>query len=329
MSTGRILLTGATGFLGAAVVQKLVERGYEVVALVRDLVTARDKLPAEVFLLEGDITSIGKLSAFPSNVDTVIHAAGMLGTFLATESLYRLVNTTGTENMLKESEKAGIKRFLFISSAGVLGPTKEIPADETWPLAPSNGYERSKTEAEQIVRKFHNAGRIEAVIVRPEFVYGPGDFHVLGLFRAIRDRKFFLIGSGESLLHPTYIDDFVQGVLVTLERSSFDGSTFILAGPQPVSVRELNEVVARSIGITPREIRIPLPLAFAGAAGFELIGRIIRRDVPLNFSRVRFFTENRAFQTDRAASALGYLPLVSLKEGVSRTVVWYRERNLL
>jgi len=325
----RILLTGGTGFLGAAIARKLIENGSEVVALVRDLEAARGILPPQVLLLKGDITNSSKLPAFPSDVDTVIHSAGMLGTFLATESLYRLVNATGTENVLEAAQKAGIKRFLLVSSAGVLGPTRKRLADEAWPLAPSNGYERSKAEAEQIVREFHSTGRIETVIVRPEFVYGPRDLHVLGLFRAIRDRKFFLIGSGESLLHPTYIDDIVQGVLAALERSGFDGSAFILAGPKPMSVCELSKVVARSVGVTPRGIRIPLPLAFAGAAGFEFIGRLIRRDVPLNFSRVRFFTEDRAFQTGRAASVLGYVPLVSFEEGVRRTVAWYRAGNLL
>jgi nucleoside-diphosphate-sugar epimerase len=325
----KVLVTGATGFLGGALVRAFADRGTKVTALVRKPDAAKKQLYPGVTFLQGDIVRPESLPAFPRDIDCVIHAAGMLGRFRGKESLYRLVNTAGTANVLKSTEAASIKRFLFISSAGVLGPIKEPPADENCPVAPSNGYERSKAAAERLVRGFYNEGRLRTVTIRPEFIYGPSDLHTLGFFRAIRDRKFFLIGSGETLLHPTYIDDAVQGILGALEHDAFDGSEFLVAGPKPVSVRELTEVAARALGVNPRGFRVPRSISIVVAALFEFIGRITSRDVPLTFSRVRFFTENRAFRTDRATSILGYVPRLSIEEGISRTVEWYRRHHLL
>jgi nucleoside-diphosphate-sugar epimerase len=325
----KVLVTGASGFLGGAVARALLDRGAQVVALVRNPNAVKARLPAEVELLPGDITHADRLPSFPSEVDTVVHAAGMLGRFRATESLYRLVNTTGTINVLRASEAAGIKRFLLVSSAGVLGPVKLPPADESWPLAPSNGYERSKAEAERLIRRAHKKGRIRVSVVRPEFIYGPGDHHVLGLFRAVRDRRFFLIGSGNTLLHPTYITDAVQGILAAIYRSNFDDSVFLVAGPRPVSVRELSETAAQALGVSARQLRWPRLAAYSAAAALEVVGRLTRRDVPLTFSRIRFFTENRAFRTSRAETVLGYKPRFSLEEGIAQTVNWYRREGLL
>jgi dihydroflavonol-4-reductase len=327
--TMKVLVTGATGFLGGALVRAFTDRGTKVTVLVRKPDAVKKQLYPGVTFLEGDIARAESLPAFPMDIDCVIHAAGMLGHFRGKESVYRLVNTAGTANVLNSTEAANIKRFLFVSSAGVLGPIKKPPADENWPLAPSNGYERSKAAAERLVKGFYNEGRLRTVTMRPEFIYGPSDLHTLGFFRAIRDRKFFLIGSGETLLHPTYIDDAVQGILGALEHDAFAGSEFLLAGPKPVSVRELMEVTAGALGVEPREFRVPRSISILGAAFFECIGRITSRDVPLTFSRVRFFTENRAFRTDRAASILGYIPRLSIEDGIGRTIEWYRRHNLL
>lgn len=329
MSAEKVLVTGATGFLGNALVRRLVEEGNNVVALVRDREKGVRRLPPGTEILLGDVTRADLLPSLPPGVRVVIHTVGMLGAFRVPESSYRLVNATGTENMLKASVAAGIEQFVLISSAGVLGPTGERLADETWPLNPSNGYERSKAEAERIATEFHRDGRIAVSIVRPEFVYGPGDHHVLGLFRAIQDRRFVLIGSGASLLHPTYIDDVTQSVLSVLGGNAYDGMPLLVAGPRPVTVRELAETIAESIGVHFRLVRLPRSVAFGGATLCEVLGRVLGRDMPLTFSRVRFFTENRAFTTDRAEAVLRYKPCFSLQEGVSRTVEWYRKEGLL
>ena len=327
---GKFLVTGASGFLGRSMIQKLfAQEGVRIVALVRNPKTAKECLPEGIELIQGDITDKHQLPSFPSDVDAVIHAAGMLGRFLVKDSFYRLVNATGTENVLLASESAGIRNLLLVSSAGVLGPIKNPPADESMSRAPSNGYERSKAEAEEITERFHREGRIRATIIRPEFVYGPGDLHLLGFFRAIRDRRFFLVGSGNSYLHPTYIEDVSQAIWAAITHGNFTGSAYLVTGPRYVTVRELYQIIASALGVPTRRIRLPKLAAYGAAGLMEIAGRLTGKDMPLTFSRVRFFTENRAFRSDHAKKAFNYVPRFSIEEGVTETVKWYRDRGLL
>jgi nucleoside-diphosphate-sugar epimerase len=327
---GKFLVTGASGFLGRSLIQKLfLQEGMQIVGLVRNPKTAKESLPQGIELIQGDITDRNKLPSFPSDVDAVIHAAGILGKFLAKDSDYRLVNATGTENVLCASESAGIRNLLLVSSAGVLGPIKNPPADESMSRSPSNGYERSKAEAEEITERFHREGRIRATIVRPEFIYGPGDLHLLGFFRAIRDRRFFLIGSGDSLLHPTYVEDVSQAIWAAITHGGFNGSAYLVTGPRYVTVRELYQITTSALGVPMRRIRLPKLAAYGAAGLMEIAGRAIGKDMPLTFSKVRFFTENRAFKSDRAKTVFNYVPRFSVEEGVAETVKWYRDRGLL
>lgn len=326
----KFLVTGATGFLGKSLVRTLqAHKGTRVVALVRNPETARGHFSRDVELIKGDITDKAKLPPFPADIDVVVHAAGMLGKFLVKEPVYHLVNAIGTENVLRACESAGIERFLLVSSAGVLGPIKEPPADESAPRAPSNGYERSKAEAEEITERFHREGRIRATIVRPDFVYGPGDLHLLGFFRAIRDRRFFLIGTGASVLHPTYIEDVSNGIMLAIEYGNFTCSSFLIAGERYVTVRELYQIIASALDVPMRHVKLPKWAAYGTAGLLEVAGRLMGKEVPLTFSRVHFLTENRASKCDKARSTLKYMPTISVEEGVMETVRWYKTNGLL
>ena len=199
--------------------------------------------------------------------------------------------------------------------------------DESSPLAPSNAYERSKALAETYAAELARGG-LPLVIARPEFIYGPGDVHVLGLFRAIQRGVFFYIGNGENTCHPTYVDDMVDGLLACLRRGAL-GGVYHIAGPRPLPFRELAETIAAALGVPPPRWRVPRPLAWLGAAGLEAAGKLAGRDVPLSRTGVAFFSENRRSTYARAERELGFTPQVKLPEGVGRTVRWYREQGLL
>lgn len=222
-------------------------------------------------------------------------------------------------------------RLLHVGSAGVLGPIRGRAGgflfDETMPLAPSNAYERSKALAESYAREFALSG-LPVVIGRPEFVYGPGDTHVLGLFQAIQRGMFFYIGDGANHCHPTYIDDALDGMIACLERGSA-GRAYQIAGPRPVSFRELAGTVAAELGVPPPRLRVPRFLALWGASGLEVIGKVTGRSIPLSRTGAAFFSEDRRFTTARAERELGYRPQVDLRDGVARTIAWYRAKGLL
>ena len=333
-----IAMTGATGFLGRALATRLLAEGHRIRALARPATDRSGFENNAVEWITGDLDDTDSLRALVDGADQIIHAAGMLGEFGISEEAYQRVNAEGTRHVLAATAAALADgrlgpeaRVLHVGSAGVLGPihgrADGFAFDETMPLAPSNAYERSKALAESYVREFALAG-LPVVIARPEFVYGPGDLHVLGLFRAIQRGIFFYVGNGQNHCHPTYIDDAVEGMLACLRRGR-QGQIYQIAGPRSISFRELAGTIAAELGVAPPRLRMPRALAAVGAAGLELAGNATGRAIPLSRTGVAFFSEDRRFTTAKAGHELDYRPRVELREGIARTVAWYRAEGLL
>jgi len=296
----RIFITGGTGFIGKNLLNNL--KDHEVTYLVRK---------GSVNGVETITGNVENLSVLP-NCDAVIHLAGILGSNGSKEELWK-VHVKGTQKLIRLCKD---QRFIHISSAGVLGPCKN--ADENAPLNPTNDYEKSKAEAEKIVRKYNNH-----VILRPEFVYGPYDNHVLQLFKSIKQRQFRVIGTGMNKLHPTYVDDLVQCILQALDKN-IRNETFNIAGDRTLSVREFTSVIAHSLDTKLNRLSIPKVFAriyvkMTNALGISSI---------LTQSRLDFFTKTRTFNTDKARKILGYQPM-RLDEGIRRTIEWYKIKDLL
>ena len=329
----RVVITGATGFVGGALAQALAaDQGFDLHALTRPTSNLESVKHLPISWHIGDITQPKSLRHLFDGADWVIHAAGMLGQAGVSDATYRRVNTDGINNVLAEIEQSGGRpRILFVSSFGVLGPFAGQPSapapDEQAPLAPSNAYERSKAAAELVAKSYIKAG-LPVLIARPEFVYGPGDLHVLGLFQAIQRRQFFYVGDGRNTCHPTYIDDCVAGLLRCLTVGT-PGEIYHIAGPRPITFRELAETIAAELGVPPPRLALPKSLVWLGAAGMESIFTRLGRSVPLSRSGVAFFSESRRAGITKAKEDLGYEPQVDIQEGVARTVAWYRDNGLL
>lgn len=324
----RVFITGATGFLGGALVRALTQQGAEIHALVRPTAdrSALDGLP--VIWHEGDVTLPASLKGVFARATFIIHAAGRLGESGVPGAIYQRIHVDGTRNVFAAAMDAIDKpRVLYVSSPGVLGPIRGEPAPEDAPLAPSNPYERSKAAAEEVARSFAIQG-LPVIIARPEFVYGPGDRHVLGLFRAVHRGQFFYVDAGRHFCHPTFIDDAVQGMLACMNRGR-PGEVYHITGPCPVTFRELAETIAGALGVHAPRLSLPKWLAMAGAAGLETLGTVTGRKAPLSRTGVEFFSEDRRFSWQKARNDLGYSPRYDLTAGVNQTVQWYRQRGWL
>jgi len=324
----RVFITGATGFVGGALVRALAQDGAEVHALARS-VSARGVLDGiPIIWHEGDITIPQTLSGVFEGADWIIHAAGLLGKFGVSEQVYQRSNVEGTRNVLEAAlASASRARVLHVSSPGVLGPTTREPVAEDAPYFPSNPYERSKTTAEQVARDFAKGG-LDVLIARPGFIYGPGDRHVLGVFKAIRSGHFFYIDGGRHFCHPTFIADAVAGMLMCLRRGR-RGEAYHIVGPSPVTFRTMGETIATALGVGAPWLSLPRWLATSIAIGAEMLGSVLGRTPPLTRTGVAFFSEDRVFSRQKAGDELGYAPQHDLAMGASGTVAWYREHGWL
>jgi nucleoside-diphosphate-sugar epimerase len=324
-----ILVTGGTGFIGRSLINRLIQGPYKIKVISRNKEAADLWHSPHVEIIIGDITKPEDLEKAFEGIDVVYHIAGKLGEAGVAEQIYWELHFQGTRNVLEAARKAGgIKRFIHCSSAGVQGPISNPPADESWPYAPSNIYEQTKAEAEKLVLKYHKQHGLPAIILRPEFVYGPGDTHVLGLFRAIKRGMFVVFGDGHSLLHPTYIDDTVQALMLALTVDKQWGEVFIIGGERALTVQELANTIAGGLGVN-KPYRIPMWLGYTGALILEALAKCLKLDPPLNRTRLKFFTENRAFDISKARRQLGYNPNFSFEKGVKLTIDWYRKQGYL
>ena len=205
----------------------------------------------------------------------------------------------------------------------------EPPHDETSDHHPISVYERTKSAAERAALPLAAERNVPLVIARPEFVYGPGDRHVVGLYRNIQRGTFFYIGAGDCLCHPTYIDDVVSGLIACASARARPLEVYHICGPRPVTIRELTVAIAQALDVRPPWLRLPRGLVRAGAWGAELAGRLLGIQPPLSLEGVRFFTESRAFSIEKAGKELGWSPQVDVAEGTQRSVAWYRANQLL
>jgi nucleoside-diphosphate-sugar epimerase len=324
----KFVVTGATGFVGSSIVKALVNIGADVYALARSPSSPERLADIPLTWIAADVTRPSTLRGVFEDIDYVIHAAGMLGQAGTTEKEYMQLHVDGTRNVLNElSQNNPQPKTLYVSSPGVLGPIEGSPADEETLLAPSNPYERSKAVAEKMVGVFTAAG-MPVVIARPEFIYGPGDTHVLGLFKAIQQGRFFFIGDGLNMCHPTFIDDAVDGMLRCLEQGK-PGEKYHITGPRPVTFRELATTIADELDVPPPRVKIPKSLAMVGASGFEVLAKVTRKTPPLSRTGVAFFSEDRHFSWAKAEQELRYNPQYNLQKGIKATIDWYRREGYL
>ncbi|MFP4081640.1 MAG: NAD-dependent epimerase/dehydratase family protein [Candidatus Aminicenantes bacterium] len=327
----KAFVAGGTGFIGSHIVRDLLAKGIQVRVLVRERHTDR-RLQKERGMewVRGDVLEKESLQKWTKDVDLVFSAFGVLGGWRIPEKAYWDINFKGVQNLMQSCLHTNIKQFIHLSSAGVLGPLSNgVKADESYPFNPSNIYEETKCEAEKEIMKYGARYAFPFTIIRPEFVYGPGDTHVLGLFQALAERRFAFMGKGESLLHPTYIDDLIEGISLCTDNEKALGEIFLIAGGRPLEVKEFVGIMAEEMDVPLPKIRIPLFIAHAAARMWQFLARSTRSEPPITVSRVKFFSQNRAFSIEKAREVLGYTPKISFREGVRRTVHWYRQNHYM
>jgi nucleoside-diphosphate-sugar epimerase len=326
----KILVTGGTGFTGKALVRRLIDQGHSVVALDYKEGLRTQELRdwgAEVIL--GSVTDKEVVRRAIRGVELVHHVAAAFREMNVPDTYYYDVNVNGTRNVLEAAVAEGVRKVIYCSTCGVHGNIDHPPGGEDAPIQPADYYQRTKYEAEPVVRQFFEQG-LKTVILRPAAIYGPGDPERFFLiFKRVAKGTFPMFGNGRTLYHPLYIDNLVDAFVLAMEEGKGEGEAYLIADEQYLEIEDLVRRVAKALGV---EVKVPhYPVWPVVAAGHvcEKICRPFGINPPLFPRRVDWYRQNRAFKIDKAKSELGYRPKVGIDEGLRRTAEWYRREGLL
>lgn len=309
------LVTGATGFIGSHLLEKLCAGGVPVRALVRRL--DRDWPCAAISC---DLARGANLDRALEGVDTVIHLAG------ATKALrpedYKRANVEASANLARALENRAV-RLVHVSSLAAAGPSADgKPLDEDAPPHPVSLYGRSKLEGERAVR----AIKPDTVVVRPPVVYGPRDTGVLQILKSVSRGWMLEIGGGERRFSAVYVGDLVDGLLRAVGGPA--GRTYYLAHPQSNTWSSLAATAARIMGVSPRVLRVPAAAAYAVGYCAEIWAHVTGR--PGIISRDKIAEAGYPYwvcDSRRAAAELGWEAATSLETGLAETLAWYKEAS--
>lgn len=331
LPTSRILITGGTGFIGSRLALACLQSGHTVTILGQQNTPAESQ-NRELLEQEGcnvvlaSVTEPEKLDAACCDIDIVFHLAAAQHEMNVPDDRFWDVNVEGTKNLLEAAVRAGVKCVVHASTIGVYGSMRGT-IDEASPCQPDNIYGVTKLEGEAVALSFKD--RLGVVVVRVPEVYGPGDRRLVKLFKPISKRSFFIIGSGDNLHHPIYIDDLIRGLLQAAAHSDTRGRVFLLAGKQPVTTREMAVTIAEQIGVPPPKLRVPMFPFVVAAALLEATLRPLGIQPPLHRRRLDFFRKSFSLSSRLASETFGFTPQVDFARGARFTAEWYRQMGYL
>ncbi len=320
MKNTNVLITGATGLVGQNLARRAVAAGFDVLAMVRPN-SDRGALEAvPVRFVEGDLADPETLPGVLAEADVVVHAAAQLGDWGPPEK-YRAINVVALAHMLNSALRTGrLRRWIQISSQGVYPVRHHYGTDETEPPELNNldGYTQTKAEAEVIVQRHVGEYGLPAVILRPGFVYGPGERHALmRVVEKIQAGKMKLIGRGDRLLNNTAIENLCDAILLAIETPNIEGETFNIRDERLVTREEFVHTIADYLG-KPHPGHVPEWLARAVVEPIERIARLRGRQTPpvLTHGQIKFLTQNLDYSIAKAKRVLGYEPRVDFQDGI-------------
>ena len=330
----KILITGASGFIGSFIVEEALKQGFETWAAVRKSSSKEYLQDERIHFIELNLSSKAQLieQLQPHQFDYVVHAAGV--TKCLNKADFHRINTEGTKNLVDAllDLQMPLKRFVFLSSLSVFGAIKErLPYDEIREddtPQPNTEYGRSKLEAERYIDSI--GSRIPYIILRPTGVYGPKEKDYFMMAKSIKQHIDFAVGYQRQDITFVYVTDVVQAVFLALEKGE-TGRKYFLSDGQVYQSTTFSDLIHEELG-RPWWLRITAPVWVLRVVTFfgEYIGHMTGKVTALNNDKYNILRQrNWRCDIEPARRELGFEPKVQLKEGVKTTIQWYKDHKWL
>jgi nucleoside-diphosphate-sugar epimerase len=314
-------VTGGSGFIGGRLIERLRREGWDVRALARSERSAEKVRALGAEPVEGDISRVESIRSGAEGCSYAFHAAAHVGDWGPRSDFVR-DNVIGTQNALAGTKAAGVERFVHVGTeAALLAGQPLVNADESLPLRPDSPslYPSTKAMAEQAVRQANEPGEFETVVVRPRFVWGPGDTTVLpSIAAAVKSGQFRWIGGGRHKTSTTHVDNVAEGLWLGATKGTAGAAYFVTDG-EPVVFRDFVTKLLATQGIDAPDGELPAPVARALAAAGEAAWRALPLPGSPPLTRMALWVSSLECTIDisRARAELGYSPVKSIDDGLS------------
>ena len=326
----KILITGATGYIGYKLAMEAARRNYTVHILVRDLESPLLPVHPNIVKFKGDITNKASVIAAMMNCNKVMHAAAIAKLSAKDNNVFYSVNVEGTRNMLDAALALGVKKFVFTSSGAVIGPSGKYPMSENDPriTAFENDYEISKHWAEELVKEYCRRGLFAIIVAAPR-VYGPGhecNGNTMNILpkNILSMRLAFVPSCDNVVANYAFVDDVVNGHFLAMEKG-LGGEKYILGG-ENLSYRSFFQTIKQNTGKKIRLIRIPKLLLKIWSFFYMSVCAILGKETHVSPKVVDRLSQNRALTCDKAIRLLGY-SITPFSIGIQKTILHLKNKN--
>jgi nucleoside-diphosphate-sugar epimerase len=321
-----VLVTGARGFLGSALLNDLLESGYDVRALVRNPALPSYRKALEVVV--GDIRDPQCAKQASAGCDTIVHLAGQahaLDDDHVSDQDYQSINVDGTKHLLDGAVAGGVRTFIFASSVKVFGETTIDCADESAPPAPQSPYARSKWMAEQLVASYGKGGSLATLSLRLPLVYGPTEKGNLYRMIAAIDRGKFPplphVQAARSMLH---VKNFLLAVRAVLQSAGFLKPMYVATDAKPYSITEVYDLLRKGLGLQPPLSRVPLWALSVGGQCGDIVQALFGKTAPLSSATLEKLIGQAWYSPEALIRDTGYQPGYTFEDAVPELIRHYR-----